>query len=266
MKKNRILGIVLSAVLSAALLMGCSNQAAPAASAALEQTQAPAAETPQATAAPAEKATIVLSRWAGPHADDQKKVLAEYSDAIAKVDDIDYGNLKQKQMQSMSSSADYDLVWAQEIWLREYVEKGWLLPLDDLAAANNVDLSIYSPGMVNMNKKDGKLYALPTFAQTLILTYNKEWFEKEGQKVPSTVDELIAVAKYFKEKGTGIAIPAAQGQAAADIFAQFLYSAGGGLLRGGWEDQLHERGSALCRGPVGRAVQVLHRRLPHLAP
>ena len=81
--------------------------------------------------------------------------------------------------------------------------------------------------MVEMNRKDGKLYGFPTFAQTFILTYNKEWFEREGQKVPETVDELIQVAKYFKEKGTGIAIPASQGQAAADLYAQFLYSAGG---------------------------------------
>jgi len=178
-------------------------------------------------AATAEKPTVVLSRWAGPHADDQKTVLAEYPDAIVKVDDVDYGNLKVKQIQSLSTSADYDLVWASEIWLAEYVSKGWFLPLNDMISKYKVDLSIFSKAMVDMNTTDGKLYAIPTFAQTLILTYNKEWFEKEGQKVPTTVDELLAVAKYFKEKGTGIAIPAMQGQAAADFYGQILYSAGG---------------------------------------
>ena len=180
-----------------------------------------------ASAATTEKPTVVLSRWAGPHADDQKTVLAEYPDAIVKVDDVDYGNLKVKQIQSLSTSADYDLVWASEIWLTEYVSKGWFLPLNDLISKYNVDLSIFSKAMVDMNTTDGKLYAIPTFAQTLILTYNKEWFEKEGQKVPTTVDELLAVAKYFKEKGTGIAVPAIQGQAAADLYGQILYSAGG---------------------------------------
>jgi ABC-type glycerol-3-phosphate transport system substrate-binding protein len=178
-------------------------------------------------AATAEKPTVVLSRWAGPHADDQKTVLAEYPDAIVKVDDVDYSNLKVKQIQSLSTSADYDLVWASEIWLAEYVSKGWFLPLNDMISKYNVDLSIFSKAMVDMNTTDGKLYAIPTFAQTLILTYNKEWFEKEGQKVPTTVDELLAVAKYFKEKGTGIAVPAMQGQAAADLYGQILYSAGG---------------------------------------
>jgi len=180
-----------------------------------------------ATALAADLPTVVASRWAGPHADDQKTVAQQYTDATIKIDDIDYGNLKQKQITSLSSSADYDLVWASEVWLPEYVSKGWLLPLDEFVKANNTDLSAYSAGMLAADTFDGKLYALPTFAQTLILTINQEWFDKEGQKVPTTVDELIAVAKYFKEKGTGIAVPATQGQAACDLFAQLLYSCGG---------------------------------------
>ncbi len=227
--KNRLLGTILALLMVVGMFAGCAApQNTPAATEKPSEAvvdESPATEAPQADA---EKPTIVLSRWAGPHADDQKTVLASYADATAKVDDIDYGNLKQKQMQSMSSSADYDLVWAQEIWLPEYIENGWLMPMDDMVAADGIDLGMYSPAMVEMNRgADGKLYALPTFAQTLILTYNKEWFEREGQKVPTTVEELLAVAKYFKEKGTGIALPAMQGQASADLFAQLLYSAGG---------------------------------------
>ena len=224
-----ILGVVVLFIVSTAFTgIGCkgiTTETTTATTTASETTVE--ATTASETTEAAEKPTIVLSRWAGPHADDQKTVLAEYPDAIVKVDDVDYGNLKAKQIQSLSTSADYDLVWASEIWLAEYVSKDWFLPLNDMIAKYNVDLSIFSKAMVDMNTTDGKLYAIPTFAQTLILTYNKEWFEKEGQKVPTTVDELLAVAKYFKEKGTGIAIPAMQGQAATDLYGQILYSAGG---------------------------------------
>lgn len=171
--------------------------------------------------------TLVISRWSGPHADDQKKVLEEYSDASVKMDDIDYGNLKQKQIQSLSTSADYDLVWVHETWLRDYVSKDFLLPLNDLVEKNNTDLSIYSDAMIESNTIDGEFYAFPTFAQTYLITYNKEWFEKEGQSVPTTPEELVAVAKYFKEQGTGIAIPGMQGTAAVDVFSSLLYSYGG---------------------------------------
>ena len=99
----------------------------------------------------AEAPTVVLSRWAGPHADDQKAVAAEYEGATIKVDDIDYGNLKPKQIQSLSSTGELDLVWASEIWLPEYVSKGWLLPLDEYVAESGLDMSIYAGGMVAAN-------------------------------------------------------------------------------------------------------------------
>lgn len=228
--KKTLLWIVMLLVITSLvslLFIGCKQEAAEEQIAEEEEVAEEEVAQEQETTKETEKPTIVLSRWAGPHADDQKTVLAEYNDAIVKVDDVDYGNLKAKQIQSLETSADYDLVWASEIWLAEYVSKGWFLPLNNLVAENNVDLSIYSEAMINMNTTDGELYAMPTFAQTLILTYNKEWFENEGQVVPTTVDELLAVAKYFKDNGTGIAIPAMQGQAAADLYAQILYSAGG---------------------------------------
>lgn len=171
--------------------------------------------------------TLVLSRWSGPHADDQKKILKEYEEAAVEMDDIDYGSLKQKQIQSLSSSADYDLVWVHETWLKDYVEKDFLLPLNDLVKENGTDLSLYSDGMIESNTIDGEFYGFPTFAQTYFITYNKEWFEKEGQTVPETPEELVETAKYFKEKGTGIAIPAMQGAAAVDVFSSLLYSYGG---------------------------------------
>lgn len=227
LKKILILFLALVFMVSMLIIGTSCKEEAPLVEEAVEEATEEATEEVVEETEETEKPTIVLSRWAGPHADDQKSVLEEYTDAEVKVDDVDYGNLKAKQVQSLTTSADYDLVWASEIWLAEYVSKGWFLPLNDLVSKNNIDLSIYSKAMIDMNTTDGELYAIPTFAQTLILTYNEEWFEREGQEVPTTVDELLAVAKYFKDNGTGIAMPAAQGQAAADLYAQILYSAGG---------------------------------------
>ena len=174
-----------------------------------------------------ENTKLIISRWAGPHADDQKKILEQYTQAAVKMDDIDYASLKQKQIQSLSSSADYDLVWVHETWLKDYVSKGFLLPLNDYVKEHNTDLSIYSQAMIDSNTIDGNFYAFPTFAQTYLITYNQEWFDKENQKIPTTLEELVEVAKYFKAQGTGIAIPALQGGAAVDVFSSLLYAYGG---------------------------------------
>ncbi len=181
---------------------------------------------------PADKpsANLLISRWAGPHADFQKQVVAKYQGAAVRIDDIDYGSLKQKQITSFQASkgtGNYDVVWVNSQWMKEYVDAGYLMPIDDLIAKYGLDTSIYAAGMMEGTRFNGKTYGLPTFAQCLILAYDSAAMEAAGQSVPRTADELVAVAKYFKSKGSGIAIPAKQGGAAATLYSQLLFSSGG---------------------------------------
>jgi ABC-type glycerol-3-phosphate transport system substrate-binding protein len=186
------------------------------------------AATQESTTEPAE---LLVSVWAGPHADLQKTIISNgYSANNVTVDDVDYGNLKTKQLtsfQAASGSGNYDVVWVNSQWMKEYVDNGYILPVDDYIASAGIDMSVYSAGLLEGCTYDGKVYGFPTYAQTLIIAYDSEVFEQEGQKVPTNVEELIQVAKYFKEKGTGIAIPAKQGGAATTLFSQLLYSDGG---------------------------------------
>ncbi len=188
----------------------------------------------QSESGEAGKKTILISRWAGPHADDQKDVVKLYEKAEIVVDDIDYGSLRQKQMtsfQAAAGSGNYDLVWVANQWMKEYVDAGYLMPLDDMIAQSGLDLSRYAGGLLSGCQFYGKTYGLPTFAQTLILTYDSAAFEAAGLEAPETSEELVAVAKYFKEKeGTGIALPARQGSALGNLYSQFLFSAGGDYL------------------------------------
>jgi len=171
--------------------------------------------------------TIVLSRWAGDHADVQNIVVRSFEGADIVIDDIDYHHLRERQIRSMSVSAEYDLVWVAETWLPVFVENGWLLSLDDFIARDGVNMRDFSSSIVEINTIDGNLYAMPNFLQGLFLAYNSEWFAREGQSVPTTMDELLAVARHFREQGYGIAMPAMQGQASMDLFSTILYSAGG---------------------------------------
>ena len=174
---------------------------------------------------------LLISRWAGPHADDLKDVVAGYPDGEVIVDDIAYGSLRQKQLTSFQvapGAGSYDAVWVANQWMKEYVDAGYLMPLDDLIADAGFDTSIYAAGMMDGVQFGGNTYGLPTFAQTLLLTYDTEAFKAAGVKVPTTSDELVEAARYFKEnEGTGIAIPARQGDGAVTLYAQILFSSGG---------------------------------------
>jgi len=51
------------------------------------------------------------------------------------------------------------------------------------------------------SKEDGKVYAMPYTQNFMGIYYNIDIFEKNNEQVPKTWDELIALAKRFKDKG-----------------------------------------------------------------
>jgi ABC-type glycerol-3-phosphate transport system substrate-binding protein len=178
------------------------------------------------------KITITLSRWAGPHADDQKTVIKDYMAAHPNInivmDDTDNDNARQKQILSArSGTGTIDLFFVYDQWTEEYVRNGYLEPLDDYIKRAGLDLGIYNPAFIKMETFNGKLYAMPTRPEGLIMTYNKPILDADGKTIPKNLDEVIALAKFYKSKGTGIAMPARQGNASYEVFAQILYSANG---------------------------------------
>jgi multiple sugar transport system substrate-binding protein len=182
------------------------------------------------------KVELVISRWAGPHADDQAAVLKQFENETGirvRMDAIDYFQLRQKQTLNLSGKTGaYDLVWAQEVWLPEYVSAGYLLPLDDFVkdaslSGKDFDLSDFNPNLIKINTINGKLYALPTFVQTPLMVYNKELLKKAGLQSPKTWEETLAVAKALHDIGKGIALPAKQGLAAVDIWIAMARSNNG---------------------------------------
>ena len=52
----------------------------------------------------AEGKDILVSRWAGPHADYQKQLIQGYEADKVTIDDVDYGNMKSKQILSFQSA------------------------------------------------------------------------------------------------------------------------------------------------------------------
>lgn len=101
-----------------------------------------------------------------------------------------------------------DLFWVQgdkTPKMAEMVKNGFLLPLDDY----KLDMSRFSDAERAYATVNGKLYAsLPSFFDTNLVYYNKDLFEKNGQKVPGNWNEFVATLDAFKAKGiTPIALP-----------------------------------------------------------
>jgi len=80
----------------------------------------------------------------------------------------------------------------------EFVANSQIMDLTPMVERDKVDTKIYSPGLVDLWTRDGKLYGMPKDWDTVALVYNKEMLDKAGV----TVDELRAATWNPKDGGS----------------------------------------------------------------
>lgn len=78
----------------------------------------------------------------------------------------------------------------------QYAASGWLEPLDAYIKGGKEQLlASYLPAYSEADTIDGKLVALPAFADAMMLFYRTDLFQKHGATSPKTWTEAIATAK-----------------------------------------------------------------------
>ena len=81
-------------------------------------------------------------------------------------------------------------------WLKSFIDAGMVA---DISTSANTYKDKISEGAFNLNVFDGKTYGLPLFPSSTILYYNKAIFADNNLEVPTTFDELNAVADKLIE-------------------------------------------------------------------
>ena len=110
------------------------------------------------------------------------------------------GNTSDQQAQYLNTvmtakDTSLDVVILDVIRPAQYAAAGWTVPFN--ATLGNVDaaMSKYVKAYAEANTVDGKIVALPAFADAMFLYYRKDLLEKHGVQPPTTWDELAAAAK-----------------------------------------------------------------------
>ena len=80
----------------------------------------------------------------------------------------------------------------------QYFGAGWLEPLDAYVGPAATALKPYLPVYASANVVDGKVAALPAFADAMFMYYRKDLLAKHGLAEPKTWDELSAAAKKIQ--------------------------------------------------------------------
>ena len=176
--------------------------------------------------------TVVMNIPAHPHYDAMTKLLPEFTAETGikvELDKIAIGRMKEKQLLEMAKpQGDYDLACYIVMWKGEYVKKNLIVELEpyfknaalaDPAYDMNDIVKGYLENLGLVGGRKGylpgpgaKLYGLPYGAETSVLAYRKDIFEKHNLKPPSTYDEFQKLLAPLKQK-EGIGALTSRGQA-----------------------------------------------------
>ncbi len=122
---------------------------------------------------------------------------------------------REKLLLALSTGAGtYDVFMTGYIDDFRYVGGGWIEPLDDYIADPtltdpNWDFADFYESLIAVNRwngepgtgvGEGNLWALPVNEEGYALMYRKDIFEQEGLTVPTTYDEMLAIAEQLNGK------------------------------------------------------------------
>lgn len=142
---------------------------------------------------------------------------------------VDYkpiaGDYRAVMITKIASGEVPDLFYVNAEYAGDWIEEGFLAPLDDYIAASGFDTSQFYDGYASTFKgKDGKTYGFPKDGNTIGMAYNTALVSTP----PTTMDELLAQATALK--GTeGIDTPICLNPG-LDRGLAFLYAQGGSIV------------------------------------
>jgi len=186
--------------------------------------------------------TIVINFPAHPHYDQAEKIFAEFTaETGIKVerDKMQYLRMKDKQVLEMgkAGTGDYDVVVYVVMWKTEYVKKDLIVPLDTFfrngalndASWDQPDIipkywdtnALVGGPMMYLPGPGARPYGIPFGAETGVLAYRTDLFEKHKLKAPVTYDDMLNACRVMKDK-EGIGGLTSRGQTGHQVTAAWL--------------------------------------------
>ena len=144
----------------------------------------------------------VFSGGTNQRPDLMRKLFDEYQKANPGVTiDIETGGatseLQRQYLSTVLNAKDnaIDIYMIDIVNPAQYFGAGWLEPLNAYLGEPAVAMKPYLPVYAASNVVDGKIAAMPAFADAMFMYYRKDLLAKHGVAEPKTWDELTAAAK-----------------------------------------------------------------------
>jgi len=121
-------------------------------------------------------------------------------------DELPYDEIRARQMKSFrAATAEYDVIFVDDIWMYEYARKRYVRDLSDLVERDKFDFDDMIPKVAQAEGVlDGKTWLIPQRADVQVLFFNKAIFEspevREAYKQRTNVE--LAIPETWQEYAT----------------------------------------------------------------
>lgn len=185
------------------MLAACAPALTPAASTSDSDTAADVAPT---------KAPITVTLWSsftGKNGEAETELVKRFNESQGDVV-LDYqfqGSYEetaQKLTAALQANTAPEISLLSDVWWFKFYLNQAILPLDDLLAAENVDLTDYQDSLINEGMRQGNHYWVPFARSTPLFYYNQEKWAEAGlpDRGPETWQEFVEWApKLVKMEG-----------------------------------------------------------------
>jgi ABC-type glycerol-3-phosphate transport system substrate-binding protein len=218
--------------------------------------------TPEGPSEEMPKEEVVVSFWSdlvGSKEEGRAALIAAYNAANLGRVRIDHegtfggGEMQQKFLTAVSGGVVPDLLANGDEYIPGYVDIEALTDLGPyLEASDAISADDFPEGVLELCKYDGKIWALPLFAETLMMYYNKDLMVEAGldpESPPQDWDSLLAMAQAIVKRDANGNLEVAgceiNGWSAPLLFLPMIDSWGGSLLNA-------DMSKATFNGPEGK--------------
>ncbi|CAM3786767.1 ABC transporter substrate-binding protein [Mesobacillus zeae] len=226
MKRKKILGLALSAVLALGTLAGCSSNKE---------------ESKSSGGGSAEKITF-WAPFSGADGPRMKNIVQSYNKSQAKyqvdlqiVPQTDYYKTVDLAFSGQKNGPDVMIMHNDQI--TNYVDKNLLKDLSDTISKTGMKAEDYSQTAWEAGTIEGKQYSIPLDIHPLVLYYNKDMFKAAGldpEKPPTNREEFVKAAKAMTDDSKdqyGYVVPTLWPN--QFIYPTVFFQNGGELLKDG---------------------------------
>ncbi|MFN8447811.1 MAG: sugar ABC transporter substrate-binding protein [Anaerolineae bacterium] len=133
-----------------------------------------------------------------------QEYMADHPNITFDVRGVPFGDLDSTQLAAMEAHQGPDIMIVNSVTVGSFIDRGYLVPMNDLIANNGLDTSIFYPGMFSSAVFNDQIYGLPIDTGTRLLYYNKQLFADAGLEPPTTWDEVIPLAQQLTDTEKGI--------------------------------------------------------------